>query len=144
MLLVFGIALESRIGSVRFAALYLAFAILAVLAHAVMQADPTRPVIGASGAISGVLGCYLAKEPRSRVLSVCFLGIVFFLTEVPSLFYGAVWLILQIDAVQSRLLTGPGYQNIAWWAHLGGFSAGVALGIMTNLLGRPRVDRLAD
>jgi membrane associated rhomboid family serine protease len=138
MLLVFGMALESRAGHIPFAAAYLAFAILAVGVHAMMQTGAVRPAIGASGAISGVLGCYLALEPRSRVLSVFFLGIIFFLTEIPALFYAAVWLILQIDGIQTRLLTGPECRNIAWWAHLGGFASGMTLGILVEIVKRAR------
>jgi len=127
-LCVFGIALESRIGSLRFALLYAIFAGVAVVVHALMQAGPIRPVIGASGAISGLLGCYLILEPRSRVLSIFFVGVPLFLTEVPSLFYVAVWLIIQIDGIQTRFLTGPECANVAWWAHIGGFAAGMAVG----------------
>jgi len=105
-----------------------------VLCQGVFQTGPVRPVIGASGAISGVLGCYLALEPRSRVLSLFFLGIVFFVTEVPSLFYAGVWLILQIDGIQTHFLTGPDCRNIAWWAHLGGFAAGVSMGLARKVL----------
>ena len=85
ILCVFGIALESRIGSLGLAMLYAIFAIVAVVVHALMQAGPVRPVIGASGAISGLLGCYLALEPRSRVLSMFFVGVPLFLTEGLSL-----------------------------------------------------------
>ena len=62
------------------------------------------------------------------MLSVFFLGIIFFITEVPSVFYVAVWLVLQIDAISTRVLTGTECRNIAWWAHIGGFLGGVVLG----------------
>ncbi|MGO9109126.1 MAG: rhomboid family intramembrane serine protease [Thermoguttaceae bacterium] len=134
MLAVFGAALEVRIGSPRFAAVYVLCAVFAVLCQGLFHTGPVRPVIGASGAISGVLGCYLALEPRSRVLSLFFLGIVLFVTEVPSLFYAGVWLILQIDGIQTHFLTGPEYRNIAWCAHLGGFVAGATIGIARKAL----------
>ena len=135
-LLVFGMALESRMGHLVFVVTYLAFAILAIGVHALMQTGPVRPAIGASGAISGILGCYLASEPRGRVLSLFFLGIICFLTEIPALWYAAVWLIVQIDGIQTRLLTGPECCNIAWWAHLGGFASGIALGILVGIVRR--------
>lgn len=134
MLAVFGAALEMRIGSLPLVIAYVLFGILAVLCQGVFHAGPARPVIGASGAISGVLGCFLALEPRSRVLSLFFVGIGLFLTEVPSLFYMGVWLLLQIDGIQTHFLTGPDFQNIAWWAHLGGFSAGVCVGLVGRSL----------
>jgi len=134
MLAVFGTALETRVGPLRFAALYLLCAVFAVLCQGVLQTGPIRPVIGASGAISGVLGCYLATESRSRVLSLCFLGIIIFVTEVPGFFYAAVWLVLQIDGIQTHFLTGADCRNIAWWAHLGGFCFGVGLGVARSWL----------
>ncbi len=134
MLAVFGSALETKLGHVRFLALYFVFALAAVLAHGLFQSGPPRPAIGASGAISGVLGCYVALEPRSRVLSIFFLGIVFFFTEIPTLFYVAVWLIIQIDGIQTHLLTSPECRNIAWWAHLGGFAIGGASGLLISAL----------
>ncbi len=138
MLVVFGVAVESRTGSILFAALYLACVLMAIAAHAALQAGPIRPAIGASGAISGIIGCYIALEPRSRVLSLFFLGVIIFVTEVPSVFYIAVWLVLQIDAISTRVLTGPGCRNIAWWAHIGGFLGGVVLGIGLRLLAKRR------
>jgi membrane associated rhomboid family serine protease len=134
MLAVFGAALEMRIGSLPFIIVYVLFGILAVLCQGVFQTGPSGPMIGASGAISGVLGCYLALEPRNRVLSLFFVGIGLFLTEVPSLFYMGVWLFLQIDGIQTHFLTGPDFQHIAWWAHLGGFTAGVCVGLLGKYL----------
>jgi len=141
VLVVFGIAVESRTGSLVFAGLYLALVVLAIAAHTLLSGGAVRPAIGASGAVSGIIGCYVALEPRSRVLSFLFLGITGILTEVPSLFWVAVWLVLQIDGISSRVLTGPECQNIAWWAHLGGFSAGLAIGVALRRIANPTKHR---
>jgi membrane associated rhomboid family serine protease len=130
MLGVFGLALEAKVGRARFTAMYFLFAVVAVLLHGFLGGHALIPCIGASGAISGVMGCYLAIEPRSRVLSLFFLGFVSFFTEIPCLFYASVWLVFQIDAISTRLLTGPDCGNIAWWAHLGGFVAGLGVGLV--------------
>ncbi len=125
MLWVFGSALEVKLGHLRFALAYILCAVGAVIVHGALVSGPPRPAIGASGAISGVLGCYLAMEPRSRVLSVFFLVIIFFFTEIPTAFYVLIWLIIQLDGIQSHVLGSPHCRNIAWWAHIGGFWTGV-------------------
>jgi membrane associated rhomboid family serine protease len=131
VLAVFGLALEIEIGSARFAIMYLLFALVAVLLHGFLSGHALIPCIGASGAISGVMGCYLAIKPRSRILSLFFLGFISFFTEIPYLFFVGVWLVFQIDAVSTRLFTGSDCGNVAWWAHLGGFAIGLCVGVLS-------------
>jgi membrane associated rhomboid family serine protease len=133
-LFVFGCPVESRMGSVRFVLLYITCAAFAVIAHATIRPDLTGTVIGASGAVSGILGCYIVLEPRSRFLSFVFLGFCGFVAEIPGLFYLGVWLFLQWDGIQRQLVSSVEYESIAWWAHLGGLACGVIAGLTLRML----------
>ncbi len=133
-LIVFGCPTESRIGSIPFGLLYLLLAVLARFAQAAFDADPIRLVIGASGAISGILGCHLALCPRSRFLSFVFLGFFGFVCEIPGVVYVAIWLLLQWDGIQRRIVGDLDCDNIAWWAHIGGLVAGIGIGLALRLV----------
>lgn len=119
----FGRAVEDRLGSLRFLAFYLGCGIAAGLAHALVHPASPVPTIGASGAISGVLGCYARLFPFSRLVlfvPVLFLPLFF---EVPALLFALFWLMTQI--VPGLFALGTGLSGgIAWWAHIGGFAAG--------------------
>jgi rhomboid family protein len=119
---IFGNNVEDVMGHVRFAVFYL----LSGLAGAAAQilAGPTSavPMVGASGAIAGVLGAYLVMFPAARVHTLVFLLFYIRVVEVPALIVLGVWLLMQlINAAQ----VGPG--GVAWFAHLGGFLAGLIL-----------------
>jgi membrane associated rhomboid family serine protease len=121
---IFGNNIEDAMGHVRFVVFYLLCGLAAALAQAVQDPASTVPMIGASGAIGGVLGGYLMLFPRAHVLVLIPLG--FFLTtvRVPALVVLGLWFVLQF--VQSALSAGqPG--GVAYWAHIGGFVAGVVL-----------------
>ncbi len=108
----FGRVLEPEIGRWRFAALYFAAGIAGGLAHAILAANSTVPVIGASGAIAGILGAAVVAHPRMRVL----------LIFIPMPLYVGVLLIGLLHAV---LLIGGWGTGIALWAHAGGFLGGL-------------------
>jgi membrane associated rhomboid family serine protease len=95
-------------------------------AGAQFAADPQSPVpmIGASGAVSGVLGAYLLLYPRARVTVLIPIWIFFKFVEVPALVMLVIWFGLQL---LSGLFTPPGHAGVAFWAHIGGFVAGLAL-----------------
>ncbi|GIX32429.1 MAG: rhomboid family intramembrane serine protease [Lysobacterales bacterium] len=119
----FGRAVEDRLGSLRFLGFYLLCGVAAGFMQALLHPFSAVPTIGASGAISGVLGCYARLFPFSRLVlfaPVLFLPLFF---EVPALLFALFWLVTQI--VPGLFALGTGLSGgIAWWAHIGGFAAG--------------------
>ncbi|HTP42359.1 MAG TPA: rhomboid family intramembrane serine protease [Nitrospiria bacterium] len=122
---IFGNNIEDALGHVRYLFFYLISGVVAVYAHAATEPSSTMPMIGASGAISGVLGAYLVLFPRARVLTLVPFGLFLQLIRVPAVFVLGFWIVLQLLAgVLSRGTPGGG---VAWFAHVGGFLAGVVL-----------------
>jgi len=124
----FGPAVEDRLGPARYLAFYLACGVLASVTHAVFNASAEVPALGASGAIAGILGCYVRLFPLSRMIVlvlVIFLPLFF---EVPAVVFVGLWFLLQLLQGTSEVLASPGGAGIAWWAHVGGFVAGLVLG----------------
>src|SRR5262245_25156565 len=120
----FGPAIEDRLGAARYAAFYLACGLAAGLAHAWMNADSRIPVVGASGAIAGVLGAHLRLFPFSNVLILIPILFLPFFFTLPTIVYTALWFIMQVvQGLGSTIVPQAG--GIAWWAHIGGFLAGV-------------------
>ena len=117
---VFGDNLENLLGHIRYAAFYIVCGIAAAFAQIVMDTDSVIPMLGASGAISGVLGGYLLLFPRRRVRALIFN----FLTEVPAFIALGIWIVYQIVI---GYLTPAGTGGVAYAAHIGGFLAGVVL-----------------
>jgi len=135
-LYVFGDNVEDTFGHGRYLLFYLLAGIVASIAHItavfysveVLQSAPSRilndPAIGASGAIAGVLGAYLVLYPRARVLTLVFIGWIW-IVPVPALFFLGFWFVYQLLygmlALQLPL-------EVAYWAHIGGFAAGLFFG----------------
>ena len=117
---VFGDNLENLIGHIRFAAFYILCGFAAALGQIFMDSDSVIPMLGASGAISGVLGGYLVLFPQRRVRAIIFN----FLTEVPAFVALGLWIGYQ---VLLGYLTPAGTGGVAYAAHIGGFVAGAAL-----------------
>lgn len=125
-LFIFGDNVEDKLGHGN----YLAFYLLAGLAAAVIQllssVGSSVPTIGASGAISGVLGAYLVMFPRAKV--VTFLPIFFFfgIVDIAAFLFIGFWFLLQfVSGLQTLGIDASG--GIAWWAHVGGFIAGILM-----------------
>jgi membrane associated rhomboid family serine protease len=122
---IFGNNIEDSMGHVRFAIFYLLCGIAAALGQAWMHPDSQIPMIGASGAISGVLGAYLLLFPHARVLTVVPLGLYSQMIRLPALLVLGFWFVMQIF---SSAAAGGGDQGgVAWFAHIGGFVAGMVL-----------------
>lgn len=117
---VFGDNLENLLGHIRYAAFYIVCGFAAALAQIALNTDSIIPMLGASGAISGVLGGYLLLFPRRRVRALIFN----FLTEVPAYIALGLWIVYQIV---SGYLTPAGTGGVAYAAHIGGFIAGLVL-----------------
>jgi membrane associated rhomboid family serine protease len=120
---IFGDNIEDRLGRGRFIAFYLICGVVAALAQALGNPRSTVPMIGASGAISGVLGAYLVLYPRARVLVLLPLLIVFYTVRVPAVIVLGFWFVGQLV---SSFTTGAA-GGVAFGAHVGGFVAGVVL-----------------
>jgi membrane associated rhomboid family serine protease len=129
-LFIFGPAVEQRMGTSRFLLFYLAAAIAAGVAMVAMGPESRVPVIGASGAIAGVLGAYFVIYPRGRITTI--LPLVFFwpVIQIPAVYYLLVWFAVQLYAGIAAGAQGPLVGGVAWWAHVGGFLFGVATGPM--------------
>lgn len=126
-LYLFGDNVEDRMGSARFLVFYLLCGLAAGLTHVVTDPNSSIPTIGASGAIAGVLGAYFLLFPTARVITLIPVFFWPFLVEVPAVFYLGVWFVSQLFSGTLALI-GPGYyEGVAWWAHVGGFVAGLAL-----------------
>ncbi len=121
---IFGNNIEDAMGHTRFIVFYLLCGVIAVFTHALPNADSAIPMIGASGAISGVLGGYLLLYPHARVLVLIWLG--FFITTVrlPAVIVLGLWFGFQL---LSSAIADSQTGGVAWGAHIGGFVAGLTL-----------------
>ena len=123
---IFGNNIEDVCGRIRFVVFYVLCGVLATVAHIVTGPSSVVPTIGASGAISGVLGAYILLFPHARVLSLIRLGYFFLAEEIPAWIFLGVWILLQfLNGIPS--LHNPAAAGVAWFAHIGGFIAGMAL-----------------
>jgi membrane associated rhomboid family serine protease len=121
---IFGNNIEDRLGHFRFVLFYLFCGIIAALSHTLSAASSGVPMIGASGAVSGVLGAYLLLFPMARVHTIIFLGFFIQSVQIPALIVIGFWAIIQ--AVNGLLMQGmPSHGGVAWLAHAGGFLAGL-------------------
>ncbi|MGZ6058401.1 MAG: rhomboid family intramembrane serine protease [Myxococcaceae bacterium] len=124
---IFGDNVEDLMGPVRFLFFYLLAGLVAGLTHYFLNLQSTLPTVGASGAIAGVLGAYFVRFPRSQIIVV--LPILFFplFFEVPAFLYLFFWFLSQIFGGTLAGLSSSEVGGIAFWAHAGGFVAGVVL-----------------
>ena len=125
-LFVFGPAVEARLGHARFIGFYLAAGIVACLTMVAMAPKSSVPVIGASGAIAGVLGGYFILHPGGRISTILPASFMLRRVEVPAILYLLIWFGLQLYWGISSGPGGPLLGGVAWWAHVGGFLFGIA------------------
>lgn len=135
---IFADNVEDRFGHGKFLVFYLACGWVATLAHGLSQPGSTIPSIGASGAISGVLGAYLVLFPRARVITLIPLGFFIRVAELPALIVLGFWFLLQLVSGVGSLTAGAAREGVAWWAHIGGFAAGIAVGLAYLAMRRAR------
>ncbi len=121
---IFGNNVEDAMGHARFIVFYLAGGVGAALGQAIMDPSSTVPMIGASGAISGVLGAYLLLHPHARVLVLIPLGIFTQLVRLPAMWVLGFWFVFQI---LNSVFATRGQGGVAWFAHVGGFAFGLLL-----------------
>jgi membrane associated rhomboid family serine protease len=123
---IFGDNVEDRVGHGGFVLFYIATGGFAALAQVFANPTSVIPMIGASGAIAGVMGAYFVLYPHSRILTAVFLILFLDIVEIPAIFFLGVWFILQL--VHGSIAGADG-GGVAFWAHAGGFAAGVAIGL---------------
>jgi len=122
-LYIFGDNIEAHLGSIRFLGFYILSGLISGGFHFLLNPTSLVPTIGASGAIAGVMGAYFLLYPRSKILTLIPIIIIPWLVEIPAFIFLGFWFLMQfLNAAGSG--SGAG---IAWWAHIGGFIAGIAL-----------------
>jgi membrane associated rhomboid family serine protease len=129
----FGDNIEHSLGHVKFLLFYLICGILAGLTHWFFDMSSFVPTVGASGAIAGVMGAYILKYPKAKVLTLLPLGIIFTTIRLPAIYFLGFWFIQQaISSVASLGMTVEG--GVAYWAHAGGFIFGAIVGPIMGLM----------
>jgi membrane associated rhomboid family serine protease len=127
-LYIFGDNVEDRLGHVRYFLFYLLCGVLAAAVHLLTNTGSRIPTIGASGAIAGVMGAYFFLFPYARVVTLII--VIFFIdvVEIPAFFFLAFWFLLQFYSGTVSFGTHDAMSGgVAWWAHIGGFIAGILL-----------------
>lgn len=135
-LFVFGDNIEDRYGRIKFLIIYLAWGAAGALAHsayAVSIGEGGVPAVGASGAISGVLGAYLVMYPRAKILTAIAVFFIYFV-RIPVLVYIPLWFAMQVIFTVLGLLNPLAQDSVAYLAHIGGFAAGAAAGLAWRAL----------
>jgi membrane associated rhomboid family serine protease len=122
---IFGNNIEDAVGHVRFVLFYLLCGAAAALAQSAIDIHSGVPMIGASGAIAGVLGAYMVLFPRAHVLVLVPLGFFTQVMRLPALLVLGFWFVLQF--IQGGLMAPGEEGGVAYWAHIGGFVSGIAL-----------------
>ena len=135
VLFIFGDNIEDRLGGVRYLVFYLLSGAAAGLLESFVLQGSGVPMIGASGAIAGVLGAYLILYPRARIASLVPIIFIFTIIEIPAAFFLLFWFVSQIFSGWLTL-QGSNGSGVAWWAHVGGFIFGM---LTVNLFAQRRV-----
>jgi membrane associated rhomboid family serine protease len=124
---IFGDNVEDRMGPVRFLFFYLLCGLAAGVVHEYTNPDSTIPTVGASGAIAGVMGAYFFLFPYSRVIVLVPILFFPFFFELPAVTFLGFWILTQIFSGALSLGNPGDVGGVAWWAHIGGFTAGIVL-----------------
>jgi membrane associated rhomboid family serine protease len=126
MLWIFGNNIEDRLGHLMYVCFYLIGGLIASLTHWLVGPLSSEPVIGASGAVAAVLGGYAVTYPWAKVRTLIFVGLVF-IVDIPALAWLGLWFVLQNLVPGILSLNGIEVERVAFWAHIGGFVAGMVL-----------------
>jgi membrane associated rhomboid family serine protease len=127
---IFGDNVEDELGHVRYALFYVACGLFAVGAQYVIDPDSTIPMVGASGAIAGVLGAYYRFFPHARVVALIPIFILITVRELPAVLFLILWFVIQLLSGVGSLGASSAGGGVAYFAHVGGFVAGVALAFL--------------
>jgi membrane associated rhomboid family serine protease len=136
---IFGDNIEDQLGHVGFLVFYLAAGALAAVGQVVINPDSMVPMVGASGAIAGVMGAYFVLYPESRILTAIFIFFFFDLVEIPAIFFLGIWFLMQLlSGVGSLGVSNAAAGGTAFFAHIGGFIAGLLVGGVLRIRGGRR------
>jgi membrane associated rhomboid family serine protease len=126
---IFGGNVEDRLGSMSYLLFYIVCGIASGIAQVLFSWGSPLPSVGASGAISGILGAYIVFFPYARILTLVPLFIFFFTAQIPAMVFIGLWFVVQfLSGVGSLGAAGAGASGgVAWWAHIGGFAVGAIL-----------------
>ena len=136
-LYIFGDNVEDRLGHFSYLVFYIVCGATAALVQVHFNSESTLPMIGASGAIAGILGAYFLYYPKARILTLIPLGFFSRVVEIPAFFFLGFWFILQTfsgtTALHVSRSMGRDIGGVAWWAHAGGFIAGALMALLSLL-----------
>jgi hypothetical protein len=130
---IFGDNIEDKLGHFRFIAFYLLCGIIASSVHVFFNIQSKAPCIGASGAIAGVLGAYMITFPRARVVTIVPLFVFIQVMELPAIVVLGFWFVIQFFNGAATITASTSGAGVAWWAHIGGFAAGVIILYITRI-----------
>ena len=137
---VFGANIEDGLGHIKYLLFYLACGVAAALAQVFVDPGSQVPMIGASGAVAGVLGAYIVMYPYNRITTILFLGLVI-VARLPALLLLGFWFFIQnvLPGLGSLVNSASNTSGVAFWAHIGGFVAGLlAMALYLGIVGRRR------
>ena len=130
---IFGDNVEDRMGHGWYLIFYLLCGTAAAVGQAITQPYSLIPMIGASGAIAGVMGAYFVLFPHSRVLTIVFILLFVDIIEIPAIFFLGIWFLMQFFSGVGSLGSGSASGGVAFWAHVAGFATGAGIGAMWRL-----------
>jgi membrane associated rhomboid family serine protease len=134
---IFGDNVEDRLGHFRYLVFYLGAGAVAAILQVLFDPFSSVPMLGASGAIAGVMGAYFVLYPHSRVLTAIFIVIFFDVVEIPAVVFLGIWFLMQVlSGVGSLGVSNAAAGGTAFWAHVGGFGVGVAIGLILRVRDR--------
>ena len=136
---IFGDNVEDQLGHVGYLIFYLGAGAAAAILQVLFNPFSGIPMLGASGAIAGVMGAYFVLYPQSRVLTAIFVFFFFDLVEIPAVFFLGIWFLMQLlSGVGSLGVSNAAGGGTAFWAHVGGFVVGAAAGLVLRTRNRRR------
>jgi membrane associated rhomboid family serine protease len=136
---IFGDNIEDQLGHAGFLVFYLASGAVAAVGQVMINPFSVVPMVGASGAIAGVMGAYFVLYPESRILTAIFIFFFFDLVEVPAIFFLGIWFLMQLlSGVGSLGVSNASAGGTAFFAHIGGFLTGLLVGALLRARGGRR------
>jgi len=133
-LAIFGDNVEDALGHVLFLGFYLGSGVVACLTQGLATPGSSVPMVGASGAVAGILGAFFLLFPTARVLTLIVLFVFFPVVEIPAFFFLLYWFLLQFVSGAGLFgLAGAAGEGVAWWAHVGGFATGLTVALMVRI-----------